>query len=296
MRHILFVALFLSCGFSAFAQYSLSRTPDAVPTPEGATYSPRLRSDLIALRDAAMNDDYAYRQLAHLTENIGPRPSGSLQAEAAVTYVADELRKLGLEVRLEDVKVPHWMRGEESAQLVEYPGQVPNTTQKIVLTALAGNTTTTASGLTAEVVVVNNFDELKALGRSKIAGKIVLFNAVYDKRKSDANHAFDAYEEAVLYRWEGALNAAALGAAASLVRSVGDADFRLPHTGTSKAAGIPAAAVTAEDATLIAHLAAQGRRCGLSPPTYWNEQGGWYSCSGCHGRRCNPDCKSGCAR
>ena len=91
MRHILFVALFLSCGFSAFAQYSLSRTPDAVPTPEGATYSPQLRSDLVALRDAAMNDDYAYRQLAHLTENIGPRPSGSLQAEAAVTYVADEI-------------------------------------------------------------------------------------------------------------------------------------------------------------------------------------------------------------
>jgi carboxypeptidase Q len=259
MRQILFTVLFLSCGFSAFAQYSLSRTPEPASMPEGATYSPQLRSELTALRDAAMNDDYAYRVLAHLTENIGPRPSGSLQAEAAVNYVAGELRKLGLEVRLEDVKVPHWIRGEETAQLVEYPGQVPATTQKIVLTALGGNTPTLSGGLTAEVVVVNNFDELKALGRDKVAGKIVLFNAAYDKRKSDANHAFDAYEEAVVYRWEGAQNAAALGAVASLVRSVGDADFRIPHTGTSKSAGIPAGAVTAEDATLIAHLAAQGK-------------------------------------
>src|SRR6476620_6120591 len=122
MRQLLFAVLFLFFGFSAFAQYSLSRTPEAATTPEGATYSPQLRSELAALRDAAMNDDYAYRELAHLTENIGPRPSGSLQAEAAVNYVANELRKLGLEVKLEDVKCPHWIRGEETAQLVEYPG------------------------------------------------------------------------------------------------------------------------------------------------------------------------------
>ncbi len=261
MRKILSViALYLSsCVFFAFAQYSVSRPSEAAATPEGAAVSPQLKSELIALRDAALSDDYAYRQLAHLTENIGPRPVGSPQSAAAENYVADELRKLGLDVDLEDVKVPQWIRGEETAQLVEYPGQVPNTTQKIVLTALGGNIPTPPGGLTAEVVVVNSFDELKALGREKVAGKVVLFNTYFDKRKSEANHAFDAYEEDVAYRWEGAQHAAALGAVASLVRSVGDADFRLPHTGTSKAAGIPAAAVTAEDATLIADLAAQGK-------------------------------------
>ncbi|HSS99389.1 MAG TPA: M20/M25/M40 family metallo-hydrolase [Terriglobales bacterium] len=258
MRQILSVVLFLCFASFAFGQYTTPRTP-GTGSPEDAAYSPQLRSDLAALRDAALNDDYAYRQLAHLTENIGPRPSGSPQAEAAVNYVAGELRKLGLEVKLEEVKCPHWVRGEETAQLVEYPGQVPNTTQKIVLTALAGNTPTTANGLTAEVVVVNNFDELQALGKEKVAGKVVLYNAIFDKRKSQANHAFNAYEEAVVYRYEGAERAAALGAVASLVRSMGDADFRLPHTGTSKAAGIPQAAVTAEDAMLIAHLAAQGK-------------------------------------
>ena len=249
----------LLCVSCASAQYSISRPPEGTAVPAGAAVSPQLKSELIALREGAFSDDYAYRQLAHLTENIGPRTVGSAQAEAGVHYVADELRKLGLEVHLEDVKVPQWIRGEETAQLVEYPGQVADATQKIVLTALGGNVPTSAGGLTADVAVVNSFNELQALGRDKIAGKVVLFNARFDKRKSDANHAFDAYEEDVVYRWEGPEKAAALGAVASLVRSVGDADFRLPHTGASKPAGIPAAAVTAEDATLIADLAAQGR-------------------------------------
>src|SRR5205807_6691819 len=101
-------------------------------------------------------DDYSYRQVAHLTENIGPRPSGSVQANTAVDYVAGELRQLGLEVRLEEVKVPHWVRGAETAQLMEYPGQA-GTAQKIVVTALGGSTATAADGLTADIVVVNNF-------------------------------------------------------------------------------------------------------------------------------------------
>src|ERR1051326_7439283 len=124
MRKLLLAALCLFSGSLAFSQYSLSRTPEADPLPEGATYSTQLRNELGALRDAALADDYAYRKLAHLTENIGPRPAGSLQSEAAVSYVADELRKLGLEVRLEDVMVPRWTRGEETAQLIEWPGQI----------------------------------------------------------------------------------------------------------------------------------------------------------------------------
>jgi carboxypeptidase Q len=230
---------------------------EAPPSAEGA-YSMQLRSELVALRDAALTDDYAYQQLAHLTENIGPRPEGSPQAQAAVNYVADALRKLGLEVRLEEVQVPRWTRGTETAELVEYPGRAPETTQKIVLTALGGNTPTPAEGLTAEVVVVNNFDELKALGRDQVAGKIVLFNVRFDARKAEGGRAFDGYEEAVAYRASGGKAAADLGAVASLVRSVGTADYRLPHTGYSSNAGIPQAAVTSEDADLIAHLAAQG--------------------------------------
>jgi carboxypeptidase Q len=220
---------------------------------------PQLLEELNSIKSAALADDYAYHQVTHLTENIGPRPTGSAQADAAVEYVAGELRNLGLDVHLEEVKVPHWVRGEETAQLVQYPGMVPATTQKIVLTALGGSTSTPADGLAAEVVVVNNFDELKALGRDKVAGKVVLFNELFDKQKAAAGMSFMAYGESVRYRAAGPKAAADLGAAAALVRSVGNADYRLPHTGFSVPAGIPAGAVTAEDADLIAHLAAQGR-------------------------------------
>src|SRR5713101_5453884 len=193
--------------------------------------APGLVQELTALRDAALADE----------------------------YVADELRKLGLEVRLEEVRVRRWIRGVETAELVEYPRQAPGTTQKIVLTALGGNTPTPAEGLTAEVVVVNSFDQLIALGRQRVAGKIVLFNVAFDRQKAANGFAGEAYGEAVVYRSRGAKAAADLGAVASLVRSVGGADYRLPHTGGSTPAGIPAGAITSEDADLIAHLAAQGK-------------------------------------
>jgi carboxypeptidase Q len=229
------------------------------PQAEQANFPPQLLEELSAIKAAALSDDYAYRQVAHLTENIGPRPSGSLQAKAAVDYVAAELRQLGLDVRLEEVKVPHWVRGVESAELIEYRGQAAGTTQKVVLTALGGSTSTPADGIMAEVVAVNDFNELKALGRDRVAGKIILFNELFDKQKAAAGMAFMAYGEAVRYRGAGPKAAADLGAAAVLVRSVGGADFRLPHTGFSMPAGIPAGAVTAEDADLIAHLSSQGK-------------------------------------
>lgn len=222
-------------------------------------FPPQLLDELMAIKSAALTDDYAYHQLQHLTENIGPRLSGSPQAQAAVDYVANELKQLGLDVQLEKVTVPHWARGTETAELVEYPGQTAGTNQKIVLTALGGSTATPADGVVADVVVVNNFDELNSLGREKVAGKIVLFNEVFDKQKAAAGLSFISYGEAVRYRGAGPKAAADLGAIAALVRSVGNADYRLPHTGFSVPAGIPAGAVAAEDAILIADLAAQGK-------------------------------------
>jgi len=250
--------------------------PSPASQTEQQNFPPQLLDELAAIKSAALADDYAYRQVAHLTENIGPRPSGSLQAKAASEYVAAELRHLGLEVRLEEVKVPHWVRGAEAAELVEYAGQVPGTTQKIALTALGGSTSTPIEGISADVIVVNNFDELKALGRERVAGKIMLFNELFDKQKAAAGMAFMAYGEAVRYRGTGPKAAADLGAAAALVRSVGNADYRLPHTGWSFPAGIPAGAVAAEDAELIAHLAAQGKvrmRLTLTPQKVPDETG-----------------------
>jgi carboxypeptidase Q len=245
------------------AQPKNAPVPFMAPPPasqaEHDNFPPQLLEELSAIKTVALSDDYAYRQVSHLTENIGPRISGSSQAQAAVDYVAAELRQLGLEVHLEEVKVPHWVRGAETAELTEYAGQASGATQKVVLTALGGSSSTPAEGITTEVIVVNNFDELKALGHDKVAGKIVLFNEIFDKQKAVAGMAFMAYGEAVRYRGAGPRAAAELGAVAALVRSVGGADFRLPHTGFSFPAGIPAGAVTAEDAGLIAHLSMQGK-------------------------------------
>jgi Zn-dependent M28 family amino/carboxypeptidase len=226
-------------------------------------YSPQLVSEIKKVQQGALESDYAYRQLAHLSNNIGPRLSGSPQAQTAVEYVAAELRKLGLEVQLEKVMVPHWVRGEETGALTEYPGMSPGTTQKIVLTALGGSVATPADGLTAEVLVVNNFDELQALGRERVAGKIVLFNAKFDQQLADNGYAGPAYGQAVIYRGIGAIAAARLGAVAALNRSAGGADYRLPHTGALRYADdapkIPAAAVTSEDAETMARLANEGK-------------------------------------
>src|SRR5450759_2112463 len=106
------------------------------PQSSKSVFPPQDLADMKRLQQAALSDDYAWNQLAHLTDNIGPRPAGSAQAQAAAEYVAAEMRKLGLEVTLEKGTVPHWVRGRETGELVEFPGMAPGTAQKIVLTAL----------------------------------------------------------------------------------------------------------------------------------------------------------------
>jgi hypothetical protein len=137
-----------------------------------------------------------------------------------------------------------------------------NTTQKIVLCALGASVATPPEGITAEVVAVRNFDELKALPHDKVAGKIVLLNYPFDKQMAAVGRGGAAYERAVISRGGGPSAAARQGAIACLIRSVGGADYRLPHTGQTKYADdapkIPAGAVTAEDADLIVDLVRQG--------------------------------------
>lgn len=224
-------------------------TPDQIATME-------------RIRNQAMSDPYALNQLRHLTDNIGPRLSGSPQAQHAVEYVAAEMKALGAEVTLEKASVPHWVRGEEKAELVSWPGQTQGTTQKIVLTALGGSVATSAEGITAPVIVVDDWQQLRALGPDGAKGKILLFNHRFDKELAAEGDGLNAYVGGVVYRGAGPIAAGAAGAVAVLVRSVGGADYRLPHTGMTQYAPsvpkIPAAAVTAEDAELLQSLTVQG--------------------------------------
>jgi carboxypeptidase Q len=260
---LLLFALFL-CAQRVIAQQTpaIASSPNGSPSPTPPVFSPQTLSELKRLQKAALESDYAYRQVAHLANNIGPRLSGSAQAAKSVEYVASELKGIGCQVQLERVMVPRWVRGEETAALVEFPGQPPNTTHKIVLCALGASVATPPDGIKADVIAVRNFDELKSLPRDRVAGKIVLFNYPFDKQMAAEGRAGEAYGEAVVYRSDGPSVAARQGAVACLIRSVGGADYRLPHTGhtdyANDATKIPAAAVTAEDADLIAYLVRQG--------------------------------------
>src|SRR5438477_11346944 len=260
----------LCIGFALTTASSWAQTSSPVegststPTPTATpiVFSKQTLDDIRRLQQAALSSDYAYRQVAHLANNIGPRLSGSTQAAKAVEYVAGELKAIGCEVQREKVMVPHWVRGEEAASLVQFPGQAENTTQKIILCALGASVATPAEGITGEVIAVENFEDLKALPREKVAGKIVLFNYPFDKRMAAQGRGGDAYGQAVVYRADGPSSAARQGAVACLIRSVGGADYRIPHTGQTHYADdapkIPAGAVTAEDTDLIVDLTQQG--------------------------------------
>src|SRR5438094_1140477 len=263
-QSLFFVGFLLTIASVPAQSGSPQEQSTATPTPTATPviFSPQTLADLKRLQQAALSSDYAYKQVAHLANNIGPRLSGSAQATKSVEYVANELKAIGCEVQLEKVMVPHWVRGEETAALVQFPGQAPDTTQKIVLCAIGPSVATPANGITAEVIAVRNFDELKSLPRDQVAGKIVLFNYPFDKQMAAEGRGGDAYGQAVVYRSDGPSAAARQGAIACLIRSVGGADYRLAHTGYTKYANdapkIPAGAITAEDADLIADLARQG--------------------------------------
>jgi carboxypeptidase Q len=254
--------------------FSVRTFAQATPTPTPMLYSEQTLKDLKRIQTAALQSDYALRQTAYLSNNIGARLTGSPQAQRAVEYVAEEMRKIGLDVRLQKLTVPHWVRGEERAELVEFQGMAQGTTQKVVVTALGGSIATAPEGLTSEIVVVNSFDELNQLGRDKIQGKIVLFNYKFDREMQNSGFGGAAYGQATQYRGGGAIAAGRLGAIAVLVRSAGASQNRLVHTGAMRydpnVTKIPAAATSFEDAEMIAYLAKAGRvriRLILTPQT-----------------------------
>jgi Peptidase family M28 len=195
---------------------------------------------------AALADSEGLERLQYLCDRIGNRLSGSASLERAIEWSAAEMKKAGLEnVRTPPVKVPHWVRGRESAVMLE-PVAKP-----LTMIGLGMSVGTPKQGVTANVVAVSSFDQLVALGRDKIAGKIVLYNP-----------AWEGYGQTVIYRSSGASRAAELGAVAVLVRSMTGVSLQTPHTGALNyaegIAKIPAAALSVEDADMIQRLVRGG--------------------------------------
>jgi len=206
----------------------------------------RYRETAGRLIAAAMADTEGYDRLAYLCYRIGNRLSGSPSLERAIAWSAEQMKAAGLaNVRAIPVKVPHWVRGAESARMLE-PLDKP-----LHMLGLGMSVATPPGGITADVAAVSDFDELARLGADKVRGKIVLFN-----------EAYRGYGATVTYRTNGPSRAAELGAVAALVRSVTPLAVQIPHTGTLRydeaQPKIPAAAVSPEDAMMIARLCAGG--------------------------------------
>ena len=198
------------------------------------------------LIDAALADTEGYNRLAYLCYRIGNRLSGSVGLERAVAWSAEQMKAAGLSnVRVIPVKVPHWVRGAESARMVA-PLDKP-----LHMLGLGGSIATPAGGITADVVAVSTFDDLAKLGREKIQGKIVVYNEEYA-----------GYGPTRLYRSGGASRAAAFGALAALVRAATPLAMQIPHTGEmsydANQPKIPTASISPEDAMMIARLVKDG--------------------------------------
>jgi carboxypeptidase Q len=228
-------------------------SPLPAVTPPTVTPSPLARYAEVAdkIVAAARADKNAYTKLAHLTDHIGARLSGSAELTKAIAWAASAMKADGHETRIEKVMVPHWVRGVEEGSLVK------PTARPLRLIGLGGTIPTPRGGITGEVVVVTSWEDLEAK-KDSIKGKIVLYNVALPPYSEKGS----GYGEVAPYRGVGASRAAKHGAIAALVRSVTAHSLRTPHTGAMRylpdMPKIPAAAVTVEDALLISRLAAQG--------------------------------------
>jgi carboxypeptidase Q len=200
--------------------------------------------------DESRSSTFAWDRLAELGDTFGNRLSGSENLDAAFKWAADQMRQDGLEnVRLDPVKVPHWVRGAESLEIID-PGRHP-----LAMLGLGNSVGTAPDGAQGDLLVVRSFQELEASG-DRAKGRVVLFNV-----------PFTTYGETVVYRTDGASRAAAKGAVAALIRAVGPPGLRTPHTGSLRYADgqphIPAAAVSTEDADRLQRMQDRGTRVRL---------------------------------
>ncbi|KAL0883700.1 hypothetical protein ABMA27_015820 [Loxostege sticticalis] len=193
-----------------------------------------------------------YQELAKFVDKFGARPSGSEVLEQSIDYMIQLTHDEDIhDITTEELEVPKWTRGEEELTMLE-----PRV-KDMALLGLGRSVSTPPEGITAEVIVVNSFAELYSLPNSDVEGKIVLYDPI-----------FTNYGETNQYRSQGAVQAAAKGAVASLVRSITPFSINSPHTGSQsydeKVPKIPTAAITLEDADLLRRMYSRGEKIVLS--------------------------------
>ena len=205
--------------------------------------------------DNSLTNGKSYEWLDYLSNQIGGRLSGSLNAERAVNWTKSEMELMGLDkVWLQPVMVPKWVRGAPEFAYIETK---PGKTTSVNICALGGSVATPTTGLKAKVIEVKSFEDLEKIGKENIKGKIVFYNRPMDPTLIDT---FKAYGGCVNQRYEGAVHAIDYGAVGVIVRSMNLSIDDLPHTGSMTYGDIPvgqripSAAISTKDADLLSSM------------------------------------------
>ena len=213
------------------------------------------KEQLRKIYKTSLINGHSYDWLDYLSNEIGSRLSGSLNAELAVNYTKSELEKIGLDkVWLQPVMVPKWIRGNPEFAYIE---TAPGKTIPVNLCALGGSISTPLAGIKAHVLEVQSIDQLKKTPRDSIKGKIVFFNR---PMQADIISTFEAYGGCVNQRYDGAKEAARFGAIGAIVRSMNLRLDDLPHTGAMSYGNtpienrIPSAAISTNDAERLSGM------------------------------------------
>lgn len=210
-----------------------------------------IAANVAALQDAALKDELAWELTEGLTTEIGARMAGTEAEERARNWAVAKLKSLGFSnVRIEHFDMPVWTRGEERAEVLSpFP-------QKLLITALGNSASTPKDGISAQVVGFDSLEALKSAPEAAVRGRIVF-----------VNHNMQPTQDGAGYMTFGAIRrfapelAAAKGAAAVVIRSIGTGYHRNPHTGGSgpAVASLPSAALSLPDADQLARILSRGK-------------------------------------
>jgi len=242
-------SLLIPLTFSTFLIFTESESnAQQIPTDTNKNYN-ELASQIVR---SALLDKKGYEWLGELC-SIGPRLSGSENSSRAIRWAKNKMKECGFDsVWLQPVMVPKWVRGKMEKAFISKSKKYLN--KKLTVVSFGGSIGTSKNGITGEVIEVKGLDEVKNLG-DKVKGKIVFYNRPFD---NGLLNTFEGYGKAVDQRINGAIEAAKVGAAAVIVRSVQSSYDNVPHTGVmlydDNVKKIPSAAISVIDADFLSKV------------------------------------------
>ncbi|MEM8800046.1 MAG: M20/M25/M40 family metallo-hydrolase, partial [Pseudomonadota bacterium] len=247
-NHSLFFAVFCFATVSLLAQPEAQIESEIEAKTQDLPYSEAELNQAISLRDQALQGNIGYDVIRSLTTEVGPRLAGSENEARARDWAVAKLQSLGFEnVRVEKFTIPGWLRGDEYAEVTSpYP-------QPLRITALGSSVATPPDGITAPVAYFETLADLKDAPMGSLEGKIAFVSHAMQKTQDGSSYGFT-----VPLRRDGAREAAARGAVAIVIRSIGTDSHRMPHTGQMSYGNalqkIPAAALSVPDAEQLVRM------------------------------------------